>query len=59
MTALPRPTPPFDDRAGRTGRLFADSEPRRLRLTGAPEHASNIPLIMLDDDGPFSTPGFR
>lgn len=65
MTGLPRPTPPFE---GRTGRLFADSEPRPLRLTGAPEYAPNILLIMLDDvgfgsfstfGGPVPTPAFQ
>lgn len=65
MTSLPRPTPPFE---GRAGRLFAESEPRRLTSPGAPEGAPNVLLIMLDDvgfgsfstfGGPVPTPAFQ
>ena len=65
MTSLPPSTPPFE---GRVGRLFAESEPRRLRQRGAPEGAPNVLLIMLDDvgfgsfstfGGPVPTPAFQ
>ncbi|MEY4230676.1 MAG: hypothetical protein RLZZ362_1525 [Actinomycetota bacterium] len=65
MTSLPTSTPPFE---GRAGRLFAESEPRRLRQRGAPEGAPNVLLIMLDDvgfgsfstfGGPVPTPAFQ
>ena len=63
MTSVPKPTPPFE---GRAGRLIAESTPRKLNATGAPEGAPHILLIMLDDvgfgsfgtfGGPVPTPG--
>ncbi|MEY3353316.1 MAG: hypothetical protein RLZZ16_118, partial [Actinomycetota bacterium] len=63
MTNVPKPTPPFE---GRAGRLIAESTPRKLNATGAPDGAPHILLIMLDDvgfgsfgtfGGPVPTPG--
>ena len=63
MTSVPKPTPPFE---GRAGRLIAESSPRKLNAAGAPEGAPHILLIMLDDvgfgsfgtfGGPVPTPG--
>jgi len=63
VTSVPKPTPPFE---GRAGRLIAESTPRKLNATSAPEGAPHILLIMLDDvgfgsfgtfGGPVPTPG--
>jgi arylsulfatase len=58
VTALPKPTPPFE---GEVARLLPDASPRRLRVTPAPEGAPNVLLILLDDVGfgscgPFGGP---
>ena len=63
MTSVPKPTPPFE---GQAGRLIAESTPRKLSATGAPEGAPHVLVIMLDDvgfgsfgtfGGPVPTPG--
>ena len=63
MTKLPKSTPPFE---GQAGRLIAESTPRKLNATGAPEGAPHVLVIMLDDvgfgsfgtfGGPVQTPG--